>query len=73
MAVIIISILLSSLVSTVLGQGSVSYYWIGVTGLPLSCKMPLCLLDKGHPFLKMPYCHIVKNVINKNKFTVSMM
>lgn len=52
---VIISIIFSSLESTARGQGSVSTadnYWIGVTGLPLHCKMPLLLLEKGTPFSK---------------------
>lgn len=74
--VIIISIILSSLQSTAGGQCSVSKtgnYWIGVNSIaPILSIASFMLITKRHPFLKMLYCHIVKNVRNKNKFTVSM-
>lgn len=55
MAVIIPSILSYSLEFTVYGQSSRSItdnYCIGITGLPLAYKMPLCLFEK-HPFTAM--------------------
>lgn len=54
MAVVTTSILFYSLEFTVHGQSSRSIadnYWIGITGLPLAYKMPLCLFEKGTPLL----------------------
>lgn len=64
MAVIIIS-----LEFTVHGESSMSIadnYWIGITGLSLTCKLPLCLSEKG-----TPYYIVRKKVIDK--FMVSVM
>lgn len=70
MAVIIPSVLSYSLEFTVHEQSSRSIsdnYWIGITGLPLAYKMPLCLFEKGTPLLL--YCE----KCHKNKFTISVM